>query len=101
MPDQKSTLCHADNTRSEPLLTTRKVEYPELDRPSLNIWQAISLANQRLTGCWKSKIIGGACCAPWCRTPKVVHNARSDAQHNALKYLKSGAQGFHENNPFS
>ena len=25
-----------------------------------NIWQTISLANQRLTGCWKSKIIGGA-----------------------------------------
>ncbi len=23
------------------------------------IWQAISLANRRLTGCWKSKIVGG------------------------------------------
>ncbi len=64
--------------------TTRKVEYPEsgvahfsatpenwIDPASIRswtgpesiqnwiIWQAISLANRRLTGHWKSKIIGG------------------------------------------
>ncbi len=58
--------------------TTRNVGYPEsgvahfsatpeieIDPASKRaspdgiIWQAISLANRRLTGCWKSKIIGG------------------------------------------
>ena len=34
-------------------------ESVEDQNPDGIIWQKISLANRRLTGCWKSKIIGG------------------------------------------
>ena len=62
------------------LSTTRKVDYPKSGLAHFSaapenriIWQTISLANRRLTGCWKSKINGGEV-----RFAQLIHSNRQN-----------------------
>ena len=80
---RRNSSLHCISSSKSVIHTTRKVEYPESgvaqfgatpvnridpasmrirENPGRIIWQAISLANRRLTGCWKLKNIGGASC---------------------------------------